>query len=258
MLSSGQGPGRRKHLLFPVAEVEPEFRSWGAHPPRVWLDAPSRPARCPFAAQGRLELFCACGFSARARKTAPGAGALPFYFGSRVEPNPQNRRTHQMTITSKNYANLVFRVWRESLGAFRFWPGRSRPGVRPNKVLPASCRQISSPFGVPASAGPAVGSSKLAVERSMFALSFPFPFAPLREPAQVSGLFQFPLSTFSATPSPHRFHHRRLRPFHAPTRRPAGCQLQLQPQFLLIAFQRIIPKPGRPQCFPVLPGHRPP
>jgi len=34
-----------------------------------------------------LEPFCACGFSARARKTAPGAGALPFCFGVRVQSN---------------------------------------------------------------------------------------------------------------------------------------------------------------------------
>src|ERR1035441_6582903 len=66
-------------------EAQPELRSWGAHPPRVLLDAPRvQPLACVPDTEV-LEISMRPMFSARARKTAPEAGALPSNFGVRVE-----------------------------------------------------------------------------------------------------------------------------------------------------------------------------
>ena len=76
-------------MMLRCSRVYPDFRSWGARPPRALLVAPSRPASCGRVLAVNLwTTFGASGFSARARKTAPGAGALPFYFGIRVDSSP--------------------------------------------------------------------------------------------------------------------------------------------------------------------------
>src|ERR1035438_4669587 len=68
-------------------EAQPELRSWGAHPPRVLLDAPRvQPLACVTDTEAS-EIPTRPMFSARARKTAPEAGALPINFGVRVEDN---------------------------------------------------------------------------------------------------------------------------------------------------------------------------
>jgi hypothetical protein len=57
---------------------------WGAHPPRVLLDAPRvQPLACATDTEV-LEISMRPLFSARARKTAPEAGALPINFGVQV------------------------------------------------------------------------------------------------------------------------------------------------------------------------------
>ena len=57
---------------------------WGAPPPRVLLDAPRvQPLACATDTEV-LEISMRPLFSARARKTAPEAGALPINFGIRV------------------------------------------------------------------------------------------------------------------------------------------------------------------------------
>jgi hypothetical protein len=66
-------------------EAQPELRSWGAHPPRVLLDAPRvQPLACVPDTEV-LEISMRPMFSARARKTAPEAGALPMNFGVRAQ-----------------------------------------------------------------------------------------------------------------------------------------------------------------------------
>ena len=59
-----------------------ENRNWGAYPPRVLLDAPRVQ---PLACVTDTEISTHPMFSARARKTAPEAGALPINFGIQVE-----------------------------------------------------------------------------------------------------------------------------------------------------------------------------
>src|ERR1035437_8306490 len=74
-------------LKFPWKQsfVQPEFRSWGAHPPRVWLDAPRVQPLARVPDTELLKISMRPMFSARARKTAPEAGALPINFGGPVE-----------------------------------------------------------------------------------------------------------------------------------------------------------------------------
>ena len=65
--------------------TEPELRSWGAHPPRVLLDAPRVQLPAYETDTETREISMRRMLSARARKTAPEAGALPINFGVRVE-----------------------------------------------------------------------------------------------------------------------------------------------------------------------------
>jgi hypothetical protein len=65
--------------------MKPENRNWGTRPPRALPDAPARPAVARDADMDAWNFFVRSMFSARARKTAPEAGALPFDFGIRVQ-----------------------------------------------------------------------------------------------------------------------------------------------------------------------------
>jgi hypothetical protein len=67
--------------LIPKIKDYSELRSWGAHPPRVLLDAP-RVQPLEWVTDTEVsEISTRPMFSARARKTAPVAGALPINFG---------------------------------------------------------------------------------------------------------------------------------------------------------------------------------
>jgi len=57
-----------------------ENRNWGSRPPRAWLDAPRVQMFVADLLLMSSGFFLRSMFSARARKTAPEAGALPFYF----------------------------------------------------------------------------------------------------------------------------------------------------------------------------------
>ena len=65
-----------EHGFIPISEVR------GVRPPWAWLDAPSRPAFLPTDDLQTTHNFPPPVFSARARKTAPEAGALPLLFRS--------------------------------------------------------------------------------------------------------------------------------------------------------------------------------
>src|ERR1035438_2774941 len=84
-------------------EAQPELRSWGAHPPRVLLDAPRvQPLACVTDTEAS-EIPTRPMFSARARpamRDAPEAGALPINFGVRVETNSARRGLTRPTTPS--------------------------------------------------------------------------------------------------------------------------------------------------------------
>ena len=65
--------------------VKPELRNWGAHPPRVLLDAPRVQSLAWVMDMEASEISTRPMFSARAQKTAPGAGALPINLGIQVK-----------------------------------------------------------------------------------------------------------------------------------------------------------------------------
>ena len=71
--------GRRS----PKPRGNPELRNRGARPPRALPGVPSRPAVARDTGTDAWNFFVRPMFSARARKTAPEAGALPFDFGIR-------------------------------------------------------------------------------------------------------------------------------------------------------------------------------
>ncbi len=84
-------PTTRSSVIIVSQTVKTEFRSWGAHPPRVWLTAPRGQPFARGTATNARNFLVRTGFSARAQKTAPEAGALPIQFRSfGVKPKPNN------------------------------------------------------------------------------------------------------------------------------------------------------------------------
>jgi hypothetical protein len=121
--TSGEVPRPSRKVANPA---EPELRSLGARTPRALLAAPSRTAFCALCWHEPLEHSRAPVFSARARKTAPEAGALPFRFGIQAEkavgtPGRFGVVPGKSQFLGTGRTSLRHEPWRDQAGSLKPW-----------------------------------------------------------------------------------------------------------------------------------------
>ena len=111
------------------AQIKPESPSWGARPPRAWLAAPRGQQVARSAGRNLWNISVRPDFSARARKTAPVAGALPFCFGIWVKESE--------TPYAVSFNGFMIKLWPRFAGA----PEKFRKVLECGSPLPLLRRQ---------------------------------------------------------------------------------------------------------------------